>query len=216
MSMPRAQPRSQVLCSTCTIMFERTAKSIERSTLKHGTFICRKCCWNSPELKDQQRRNNLTSIAYKASRETVSEKMKGAGNHRWGTIASKETKAKMSVSRSGKFGENATAWKGGARSLNATVKTAINRRHGWAKKIYARDGWKCTQCESTKILDAHHVIPFSALMKMIKCPDLSGDVLIDWLANNPILVKAEGITLCRLCHRAAHTNWGSHYAESIK
>ncbi len=201
-----------VLCNACNTQFDRQARVIEQSKRKHnGNYICRKCFWNLPEQKEKQRAALAESEAFKLSRAVVADKIRGSKNGMAGGHT-EESKKKMSASRTGKFGENATAWKGGKRSLTAVVKAAIYRRHQWHRKIYERDSWRCVECGSTKQLDAHHTTPFSKLLKSIET-DLVGDALIDWLADHPLLVNAEGITLCRKCHRAAHKNWGSHTPE---
>lgn len=159
-----------------------------------GLFICRWC-------------KTTASPKYVASRPKDFGRNPGA--------CKPETIVKAAASRRGKFGENANAWKGGKRSLNNQVKAAVYKRYGWQTRIYERDGWKCVECHSTKQLDAHHTVPFSALLKaIIQPPNLVGDELTNWLADHPTLVNAEGITLCRPCHRAVHKNWGSHYPES--
>lgn len=110
----------------------------------------------------------------------------------------------MSKVRTGKLGENATAWKGGKDSLLAQVKRLINKRHRWSHHIFEQDNWTCT-CGSKTKLDAHHTTPFATLFKEVKSQtDLQGDGLIDWLTNHPVLKDAQGITLCRSCHRDVH------------
>lgn len=202
-------------CGHCQNTFERQPRAIKASVEKHGIYVCRKCFWNTPQAKEQLRLAMNTSEAFKASRAVVSQKLSGSGNPMFDKKHRPETLAKMSVSRTGKFGENATAWKGGNRSLNATVKSGIYRRYGWHKKIYERDGCVCTECGSTKQLDAHHTTPFAELLKSLSSP-LVGDELIEWLISHPTLNQAEGITLCRKCHKAAHQNWGSHRPKVSK
>ena len=69
----------------------------------------------------------------------------------------------MSISRTGKIGENATAWKGGKMSLNRLIKGYQNR-NGWYKKIYKRDNFKCVKCNSNKKIEAHHIIPMKVII----------------------------------------------------
>lgn len=172
---------------------------------------------SSAALRDNVRRNGGQFVC-RWCKVTKSPNYQATRNINFGSnpAAHKpETIAKAAASRRGKFGENANAWRGGSRSLNAQVKAAVYRRHQWQRKIYERDGWKCTQCSSTDRLDAHHLTPFSVLLKSLKPPeDLGEDAKINWLADHPILVEAAGTTLCRSCHKAAHRNWGSHYAEA--
>lgn len=159
-----------------------------------GVFVCRWC-------------KVVISPGYKATRNL------DFGSNPYCQTTS--ARAKRAAAQRGKFGPEAHAWKGGSRSLNATVKRAVYQRHGWQKKIYERDGWKCVECASTDRLDAHHTTPFSVLLKSIDVPaGLSDAAKLGWLADHPNLVDAEGKTLCRSCHKKAHKQWGSHYAES--
>ncbi len=215
-------------CDICGKQKELKEKSfLSNKERNNGKYICAGCkfklvprpqnqkgFWSQPHLQEKLRNAMKHSDKFKESRKVVSEKLCGEGNPMFGLSHTTETRAKMSNSRKGKFGENATAWKGGSRSLNAQVKSAVYKRHNWHQKIYERDQWKCVECGSTKQLDAHHTIPFSVLLKrLLETTTLIGDELIDWLADHPILVEADGQTLCRCCHRLAHKNWGSHYSE---
>lgn len=213
------------VCSRCAIDRDISPKSLKNNIKRNGIYVCKVCTfkdrpqnsksfWEDPALREKLRVSMNSSEAFKASRKIVSEKLSGSGNPQFGKTASAETREKMSAARTGKFGENATAWKGGKQSLNLQVKRLVNRRHQWSKKIFERDGWVCA-CGSTKKLDAHHTTPFATLLKeVITQTDLQGDGLIDWLANHPALRDAQGITLCRECHRAVHQNWGSHNPET--
>src|SRR5574343_17779 len=66
----------------------------------------------------------------------------------------------------------------------------------WRIKICIRDGHKCTECGSTKILEAHHLQPFSQLLKerTIKTTEQARMCKSLWDING-------GITRCRVCHR---------------
>lgn len=182
-------------CSICTKDREISDAALRANILRNGGFfVCRSC-------------KTVASPSYKATR----------NKNFWNNPQSQtpEARAKRAASQRGKFGAEAHAWKGGAQSLNVIVKKAVYRRHGWAKKIYERDGWKCVKCESTDRLDAHHTTPFSVLLKNITVPDhLAEGEMINWPADHPTLVSADGMTDTASCHRAVHANWGSHYAEA--
>lgn len=123
-----------------------------------------------------------------------------------------ETIKKMSISRTGKIGENATAWKGGKMSITRLVK-GFQNRNGWYKKVYKRDGFKCVKCGSKNKIEAHHKVPIRSIVneyvdKFDNNEDLyifliSLDIIIDEHLNN-------GVTLCRYCHKEEHINFGSH------
>lgn len=133
----------------------------------------------------------------------------------FGKRASIETRKLMSISRTGKLGPNATAWKGGKQSLTRRVKKIIHTRFNWYAKVYKRDNWTCQHCGSKKNLDAHHINPISILIPYLikdKVFD-SVEIQIEWLANQPKIADVElrnGVTLCRTCHKRVHINWGSH------
>ncbi len=216
-------------CANCGRPPTVLGVSVRRNQKRNnGKFICRSCkiktgptrpqnqkgFWSKPELKEKLRNSMLNSLAFAESRKVVSAKLTGAGNPKFGKKVSSETRDKMSKSRIGKLGENATAWKGGKQSLNNQIKSLVNKRHKWSKRVFERDGWVCTSCGSKKNLDAHHITPFSVLLKeVITTTILEGDNLINYLANHPVLTDADGTTLCRSCHREIHRNWGSHYSE---
>ena len=50
--------------------------------------------------------------------------------------------------------------------------------------IYARDGWRCALCDSTKYLQIHHVVPRGQ--------------------GGPVDAEMNLITLCADCHALAH------------
>ena len=57
----------------------------------------------------------------------------------------------------------------------------------WRKAVLQRDGYQCRICESTRDLEAHHIIPWS------EYPPGRVDV------NN-------GLTLCNFCHSEMHVH----------
>ena len=205
----------KIECEGCKGIFERRQKAITASVEKHGAYYCFSCFWRLPTMRAAQSASIKNSEAHKIGTKKYGETIRGENNP-MANGHTLEAKQKMSVSRTGKFGENATAWKGGKGSLNARVKSGIYRRHKWHTKIYEQDNWKCTVCESTKQLDAHHVIPFAKLLTSLTPPeDFSDDQKLNWLIDHPTLKDAQGVALCRKCHKAVHKKWGSHNPEII-
>ena len=138
----------------------------------------------------------------------------GERNNMFGKQHTVETKHKMSVSRTGKTGANATAWRGGKLSLNRLVKAAIQRKWKWFSRVIQRDG-KCTRCGATTALDAHHIIPVATILRMVlkENPLIPVEEQYDFLVNHEKIKDTNltnGTTLCRSCHKIAHINWGSH------
>ncbi len=128
------------------------------------------------------------------------------------------TRNKMSISRTGKTGKNATAWKGGRfHTLTVKVKIEVSRRFKWYNKMYAAYD-KCSKCGSKEQLDAHHIVPMVILIKeeLAKCNIVfdCDDDKAAYLANCD-RIKDEnllnGLILCRKCHKEIHNNWGSRF-----
>ena len=219
-------------CDLCGENFERTYKNIKKSREKWNSLdLCFSCTckksiskkpqcskeyWTSEEKRNSQREIILNSEKYQKSRLVLSEKFKGEGNPRYGKKVTEETRKKMSKSRTGKIGENATAWKGGKSSLTKRVKKIIHTRYNWYRRVYERDGFKCVICGSNKHIDAHHIKPIVTIIKELlnNCSvnfNNEGEKL-EWLVNQEEIKDANltnGQTLCRDCHKKAHRNWGS-------
>jgi len=120
----------------------------------------------------------------------------------------------MSVSRTGKIGSMATAWKGGRCSVNSRVKGIVHGRYNWYGRIYQRDNWQCVLCGNKSKIDAHHIDPINQIIKRL-CANrqFTNDEKVIWLVGQPEIIDNElknGITLCRACHKLKHANWGSH------
>lgn len=219
-------------CDLCGQVFERTYRSIKKSRSKwDGLDLCLSCVakksintkpqcskeyWASDEKRMQQREKILNSERYKESRVIVSEKLRGEGNPMYGKKITNEARKKMSESRTGKIGENATAWKGGKMSLTKRVKGIIHTRYNWYKRVYARDGFECVMCGSNKQIDAHHIKPIVVIIRelLYNCPIefKTEDEKLEWLVNQKEIKDENlenGQTLCRECHKKVHSNWGS-------
>ncbi len=84
-------------------------------------------------------------------------------------------------------------WKGGITPINNKIRTSAQMR-AWRLGVFKRDGFKCTSCgyDKGKILQAHHIKPFSSYPKL------------RFLLDN-------GTTLCKPCHMQTDT-----YARVIK
>ena len=63
------------------------------------------------------------------------------------------------------------------KNMNASIPNSVRR------KVYARDGFRCALCDSTRYIQIHHVIP-------------RGQGGSDFVENL--------ITLCSVCHGQAH------------
>jgi predicted restriction endonuclease len=85
-----------------------------------------------------------------------------------------------------KIGENNPRWKGGITPEIMKARGSI-RYKKWRSRVFRRDGYKCKKCGDDRggNLHAHHIKFFSLYPKL------------RYVTNN-------GITLCKICHRAIH------------
>ena len=214
-----------IQCDNCGSTFSRTLKNHNQRKKRHsGLDICNGCSksagaakrpQNQPEFLNEIRQSPqyYDGIAKRSS-------IVGKRNPNWGKSASAETRAKMSKSRTGKIGEQSTAWKGGKTSFNHRIKAAIQRRYKWFHRVIDRDSC-CTECGSTKRLDAHHITPVATIIKQITQDMLflSDEEKFNFVINHPMIVDndlANGVCLCRSCHKLTHSNWGSHEPKICK
>lgn len=210
-----------IQCDDCAMQYQRTLKvaNASRTKRKSAQDFCPSCSRRIGATKRPQNSkafwddNRCSDKYYEAIANRPS--IAGEANHMYGKKHTQETRAKMSVSRTGKTGENATAWKGGKWSFNRRIKSAIQRRWKWFSRVFERDDSTCQHCGATKRLDAHHIDPISCIIKRIReaNPSLDEATLYEVVVNHPEVRDsdlANGITLCRECHRKQHPNWGSH------
>lgn len=214
-----------IKCEFCDNSFKMLYKSAEKNRKKNGQHKCLVCSGqtlkpqNNPSFWSEEKRiehsNKIkSSKAYYDSMQN--RDMKGDKNPVFGKKFSEQTKKRMSLSRIGKIGSNATAWKGGKCSIVKRVKSIIHKRYDWYRKVYQRDGWKCVHCESKVKIDAHHKESINKIIKRL-CETrdfIDDDEKMLWLIEQPEIIDIDlinGITLCRECHKKEHgKKWGSH------
>jgi hypothetical protein len=222
-----------LICDNCNSNIKRTIKNLKVGRKKwEGKDICKSCSsklsldkkpqcskvyWESIEIKEKHSSSIKNSEKYKngiSNREDIS----GFKNPMFGKKHKKETIEKMSISRTGKIGENSNAWKGGKLSITRLIKGFQNRK-GWYKLIYERDGFKCVYCGSIKKIEAHHKKPIKKIVDEYKDNFENNEDLYNFLISLDIIVDINldnGITLCRECHKKEHINFGSHYPKTNK
>jgi len=220
----------EVTCDECGVVVIRTIAATKEQRKNRGVEkdYCRSCAskiccdkkpqcnsnfWVSEERKNKHSKSMKNSISYyEAIKNRPS--IAGKNNPNWGRKASAATRKKMSISRTGKTGEKATAWKGGKLSLTKRVKSALQRKYSWFHRVMDRDECTCQYCGKQKRLDANHIEPIANIIKeLLADKNLTESEKMDWLIVQPEIVDNElinGITLCRKCHREIHKNWGSH------
>ena len=208
--------RINIMCITCNKIYDIAPSTYKR--YKKKEYRCKSCVqqevWKNPELLKIHSEKIKKSDKYREGIKNRKDVL-GENNPRYGVKVSDETRKKMSLSRTGKTGENATAWKGGKESVYRLVKSAVFRRFLWGNKVKDRDK-KCMECGNTKNLDAHHVKPFKIIFDEISLnkPDFeTSHETIEWYLKQDDIIDLElknGICLCRKCHKLVHDNWGSH------
>lgn len=217
--------RVAVRCDVCGAERQTLFISAKRNLRRNGKHYCPSCRAKARPLpqttkdywtEDRRRAHGdrvRSSDAYYESLKT--RDTSGPRNGMFGRQHTEETRKKMSVSRTGKLGPNATAWKGGKRSITARVKKIIHTRYGWYAAVLRRDGWKCVECGSKKQIEPHHIDPVVKIIKRLTAGETfdSDEAKVEWLVSRPEIKDSKlknGITLCRPCHKQAHNNWGSH------
>lgn len=216
--------RLECACDICKISFERILNNIRRARKKRGEDVdlcmscaatasmskkpqCNKGYYDSEEAKRKQSQAIKSSSKYYEG--IKNRNQSGSLNGMFGNKHTEETKHKMSVSRTGKIGAKATAWRGGKTSLNKRVRGYLNRDIHWYKRVYERDNFQCATCGSKIKLDAHHIKPLSIIIKQL----LKNTTLITDDEKYLFLISREeicdtslenGITLCRNCHKEVH------------
>jgi hypothetical protein len=234
-----------ITCETCYTQYDVSNNVVYRLKSSNKPYCCKKCGWkkaaksrpqNSKEYWSNPEIQNKHSSAIKASQNykkgIANRNNSGENNGMYGKKASEETRTKMKISRTGKKQSEETVNKrretikqrheekihSGMKmihSLNYELKRYINGVCKWSFRIFERDGWKCTSCTSTTNLDAHHIKPFSIIIKeCLANANFKTDLeKYNYLKTKPELIDNEllnGITLCRECHKKIHLNWGSH------
>lgn len=221
-----------VRCDECGFVFERTKKLVITGRKRWANDFCHACTarfgaakrpqnsstfWADDDRKAMHSQAMIDSPAYRAA--ILARDQSGYSNGMFGKNHTEETRRKMSVARTGKLGENATAWKGGSNSVVRRVKKCLQTRHRWFSRIFERDGSVCRRC-GEKGKDAHHIEPIACIVRRLSADQQfeTTDHQVEWLLEQPEIIDVgllNGECLCRPCHRLAHPNWGSHVPVTI-
>jgi len=102
------------------------------------------------------------------------------------------------------IGSKAHTWKGGITPSQFTIRTS-KKYEAWRLKVFIRDSYTCQRCHQVGgEIHAHHIKRFSVILDDIrqKFPLLS----VESIAQNfkDLWNVANGITLCKVCHRNEH------------
>lgn len=92
-------------------------------------------------------------------------------------------------------------WKGGSfqllKSLNLKLRTTQDYKV-WRKEVFKRDNFKCSKCNSSVKIQAHHEIKLSKILKDIQSLEEALQIKLLWNISN-------GKTLCYKCHKVLHS-----------
>lgn len=217
--------RVDIACDGCGRKYDSLLISAKRAFRRRGAHWCMSCVakanpkpQNTKGFWTEQKRKSHGAIVRGSEsyhKAIACRDQRGTKNGMFGKQHSAATKQKMSKARTGKTGPNATAWKGGKLSIVCRVKGILHTRLNWYARVYQRDGWKCTECSSTKRIDAHHKKPIVELVSELTVGKTfdSDESKIEWLVSQREIADPNlenGVTLCRVCHKKVHKCWGSH------
>jgi len=218
--LSRKDPDIKDLCRSC--------KMKENGISKNNPFS--KEYWETPDNKLKHANSIKHSEKYKES--ILKRDTQGENNGMYGKTHSDESIEQMRISRTGKkqssetiskrintiknkIEEDIRTGKRTIKSVNSMVKNYINSNFNWSKRVLERDNYKCKECSSSIKLDAHHIKPFSHIIKEL-CKNKIFETDIEkysFLIDQPELTDKDlhnGVCLCRECHKKVHINWGSH------
>ncbi len=143
-----------------------------------GNFCCRSCgisCRQTGKPSGMSGRKHSTITINKIIRANT------------GKVRTLKMRRKYSLSKKAESNPN---WQGGITSANDKIRGSLEYRE-WRNLIFERDNYRCQVCsEEGSVLAAHHIVPFSIIMK---------ENLIDLLFDTE-----NGVTMCKECHKKHH------------
>lgn len=218
------------ICNRCEVPVKRTIKNIKVSYKKWDENLCKSCTYELSAIRKPQcsktywttdKKKNLSEKIKASSTYIKGIKNRNISKEKNGMYKKKhtlETRNKMSKSRIGKIGPNATAWKGGKNSITKRVKRILQTRYFWFSNVIKRENSICQKC-GNKATDAHHIIPIITIIKDIEAntPNynkFTDDEKVEFILKNDSIIDKDlqnGMALCRTCHKLVHRNWGSKF-----
>lgn len=230
----------EIKCDKCNKILFKCVRNIFYTRNKFGGDFCKSCIslltlskkpqchseyWLDPKIKEKHSLSVKNSEKYKEARKHID--VSGEKNGMFGKNHSDDTKKTMSIARIGKKQSKATIEKRikslrnlyknrEIKGLCKTIKGFLHSNLKWYKRIYERDGFRCVECGGNKPrIDAHHIIPLNKIVKDLVSNKifLSNREKYEWLIQQPQIIDLDltnGMTLCRICHKLKHKNWGSH------
>jgi len=107
------------------------------------------------------------------------------------------------------FGKNNPSWKGGIKSIYERVRD-LKSYWDWRTAVVERDNRCCTKCNSTTDLEVHHITTLKHLIHSYCTTNnkFISDLTENDLNNNYFYDIDNGVSLCNICHRQHHRNYG--------
>jgi len=126
----------------------------------------------------------LREQAKNARSKITKKSYKKGGEKRKGRKFSIKTRKKMSLASKG---QKSYLWKGGITSTNRKIRSSLEYKL-WRESVFKRDNYTCRKCgQYGEKLEADHILPFAYF------PSMRTE-------------KANGITLCKECHKNTVTH----------
>lgn len=111
------------------------------------------------------------------------------------------------------YGKNSSQWNGGSSSINMLIRNDKRLYENWIYPILKRDGFKCTDCDSTNQLEVHHndkkmadiISEFVDKSKEYTFEEKK--LIVDSLIEYHTIENVSGVTLCKECHTKLHPSY---------
>ena len=150
----------------------------------------------------------------KEHRENCSKARSGEKNHMWGKYGEKNprgmlgkkhstaTRRKMSEAQRG---EKNHLWKGGVSAVHHLLRNSA-KYNEWRSAVFLRDGFTCQRCgdKTSGNFHAHHKKSLGKLMQEAKNYLPLFSKYDACLLYAPLWDIANGITVCKKCHKKLH------------
>ena len=198
-------------CTKCGRLKSKTNKHICPTSTWNKGLKGLQIGWNKGKKSKDSTKKKISNTRKKLIKEGKIPSTKGKNNGMFGKTPwnkgkkmdfispkkgikiSKEIRLKTS-------GANHYNWKGGKGSINNRIRKCYEYRQ-WTQDIFKRDDYVCQECDIRGgKLEAHHIKPFSVLIKEYKIKTLQEaiDCFELWDFDN-------GQTLCKKCHKKTST-----------
>lgn len=97
------------------------------------------------------------------------------------------------------LGERNPFWKGGVTKLSDSIRSCVKYKE-WRNGVFNRDMFTCTCGKKGGDLEAHHIKPFSKILKENGISSIEEAIIC-----NELWDITNGITLCIQCHKDTDT-----------